>query len=113
MAEYRDPKVTKPTGSKGSSIGKWIGIAIAVLVVLFLLGWLLGWFADDDATVATEESRAPVIVEDTVPATGNDADSDMSVEIIEPGEAPPVAADGANTETTTVPIQDPAGTPAN
>ena len=51
MAEYRDPKVTTPTGSK-AGMGRWIWIAAAAIVLLLLLFWIFG--GDDEVEVESE-----------------------------------------------------------
>ncbi|HEV7344040.1 MAG TPA: hypothetical protein VGN60_00185 [Devosia sp.] len=61
MTDYRDPKVTKTSGSSGSSgAGKWIAIAIVVILALLLLAWWMGAFngneVDTVPVVTTEES---------------------------------------------------------
>jgi hypothetical protein len=66
MAEYRDPKVTTPTGNKGGGMSRWIWIALAALVVLLLLWWLFAGDDEVDAVVTDEGvvTEEPVIVEE-------------------------------------------------
>ena len=62
MADYRDPKVTTPTGRKGGGMGRWIGIVIAVIVILLLLAWLGGWWGDGEVATVFPADDTTVVV---------------------------------------------------